>query len=156
MLTSNRTWLVSKDILERSGFAELISAPPSFQLMVARFGSGPSHGDNSQSTALRTGSEASLPQNWEERARAFGRGLTILRTPQCPYVENATSALLSFAEERGIKAKVVEFKTAQEVQKRSPSAYGAFGIVLNGRFLAYSYLSPKDFDKLMLERSQGD
>jgi N-acetylglutamate synthase-like GNAT family acetyltransferase len=140
ILTSDRTWLVGRDIFECNGFTQVDSAPPSFQLMVKRFGSAP---------------EPSLPKNWDERARAFGRDLTVLRTAQCPYTENATTAILGFAKERGINAQAVEFKTAREVQEQSPSAYGAFGTVLNGQFLAYYYLLPRDFDKLMLERSKG-
>lgn len=137
MLTSDRTWLAGKDIFVHNGFVEVDSAPPSFQLMVTRFGSGP---------------EASLPQNWDERARAFGRGLTIIRTAQCPYIENGTNAILSFARERGIRSRVVELKTAKEVQEQSPSAYGVFGTVLDGKLLAYQYLAQKDFDKLLEER----
>lgn len=148
MLTSDRNWLAGRDIFLRSGFTEADSAPPSFQLMVTRFVSGPS-------TALRTKSEPDLPKNWDARARAFGSGLTVICTPQCPYIENATNAILDFTRERKIKAKVVEFKTAQEVQERSPSAYGVFGTVLDGQLLAYHYLLPKDFEKLMLEHKKG-
>ena len=141
MLTSDRTWLVSKDVFERNDFTEVDLAPPSFQLMATRFGSAP---------------EPGLPKNWEDRARAFGRGLTVIRTSQCPYIENGTNAILSFAKERGIRAKVVELKTAKEVQEQSPFAYGVFGTVLDGKPLAYQYLLQKDFDKLIQERSEGD
>ena len=140
MLTSDRTWLAHKDIFERNGFAEVASAPPSFQLMVARFGSE---------------READLPKNWADRARAFGPGLTVIRTPQCPYIENGARDILAFAKAKGIKAKSVELKTAKEVQERSPSAYGVFGTVLDGKLLAYQYLLEKDFDKLLQERSKG-
>jgi hypothetical protein len=37
----------------------------------------------------------------------------------------------------------------------SPSAYGVFGIVLDGRLLSYHYLVEKDFDKLIFEREKG-
>ena len=141
MLTSDRTWLASKDIFKRNGFTEVDQAPPSFQLTVARFGSGP---------------EARLPKNWDARARAFGRGLTVIRTPQCPYIENGARDILAFAEAKGIRARSVELKTAQEVQEQSPSAYGVFGTVLDGHLLAYQYLLQKDFDKLLQERSKGD
>jgi GNAT superfamily N-acetyltransferase len=141
MITSDRVWLAGKDIFANNGFTEADQAPPSFQLMATRFGSGP---------------EPSLPKNWDERARAFGPGLTIIRTAQCPYIENGTRDILSFAQARGIRSKVVEFKTAKEVQKKSPSAYGVFGTVLDGRFFAYHYLLQKDFDKLMLEENKGD
>ena len=141
MLTSDRTWLAGKEIFENNGFTQVDSAPPCFQLMVHRFGSGP---------------EASLPKDWDARARAFGRGLTIIRTPQCPYIENGAWDILSFAKARGIRSKVVELKTAKEVQEQSPSAYGVFGTVLDGKLLAYQYLLEKDFDRLLQERSKGD
>lgn len=146
MLTSSHTWLVGKEIFERNGFAEVASAPPSFQLMVHRFGSAPS-------TALRAGPEPTLPSDWDARAKAFGRGLTVIRTPQCPYIENATTAILAVAEARGLKSQVVELKSAKEVRERSPFAYGIFGSVLDGKPLAYQYLLEKDFDKLLQERN---
>lgn len=140
MLTSDRTWLAGRELFEKNGFADIDSAPPSFHLMAHRFRSGP---------------EPSLPHNWDERARAFGRGLTVIRTPQCPYIENATSAILDYAREKKVKAKVVEFNTAREVWERLPSAYGVFGTVLDGRFLAYYYLLPKDLEKLLMEQKEG-
>jgi len=33
------------------------------------------------------------------------------------------------------------------------SAYGVFGIVLDGRLFSYHYLLPKDFEKLLRETS---
>ncbi len=134
MLTSDQTWLVSKDIFADNGFTEVDQAPPSFQLMATRFGSAP---------------EPSLPKNWDERARAFGRGLTVIRTAQCPYIENGTNAMLSHAKELGLAAKVIELKSAREVQERSPFAYGVFGMVLDGRLLSYKYLSLDEIDKLL-------
>ena len=141
MLTSERVWLVDKKIFLNNGFEPVGQAPPAFQLLAARSGAGP---------------EPYLPQNWEERAQAFGPGLTVIRTPQCPYIENGTNDLLEFARERGIPARTVELTSAREVQERSPSAYGVFGSVLDGRTLAYHYLLRKDFEKLMLKREKGN
>jgi GNAT superfamily N-acetyltransferase len=140
MLTSDRTWLVSKDIFEHNGFTEVDSALP-FHLMSLRFGTAPA---------------PSLPRNWDERAQAFGHGLTVIRTAQCPYIENGAKDILAFAKEKGIRARFLELKTAQEVQEQSPSAYGVFGTVLDGKLLAYQYLLKKDFEKLLLERNKGD
>lgn len=139
MLTSDRTWLAGGDIFERSGFTEVDSALP-FHLMALRFGAAPA---------------PSLPKNWEERAQAFGSGLTVIRTPQCPYIENGARDILAFAKEKGIRARSIELKTAQEVQEQSPSAYGVFGTVLDGQLLAYQYLLQKGFEKLLLERNKG-
>jgi N-acetylglutamate synthase-like GNAT family acetyltransferase len=148
MLTSDRAWIPSREIFESNSFTEVASAPPAFQLMVARFGSGPS-------TTLRTDSEPALPSNWDARAQAFGPGLTVIRTAQCPYLESHTSDILGMAKERRIQAKVIEFKTAREVQQQSPSAHGIFGIVLDGQLLSYQPLCKKVFDKLLSERIQG-
>ena len=157
MVTSDQTWLAAKDIFVHNGFTEMDQAPPSFQLMVARFGSGPStSASTSSARRLRTSPEVRFPSNWDSRARAFGRGLTVIRTAQCPYLENGTNAILRAAEAQGIKSRVVEFKSAKEVQEESPSAHGVFGTVLDGRLLSYHYLSPQDFDKLMFERSKGN
>jgi GNAT superfamily N-acetyltransferase len=141
MLTSDRVWLADKRILLKNGFEQVDQAPPCFQLMVVRFGSGP---------------EPKLPQDWEQRTQAFGSGLTVVRTPQCPYNENGANNLLEFAREKGIPARIVELTSAREVQERSPSVYGTFGSVLDGRTLAYHYLLRKDFEKLILEREKGN
>lgn len=140
MLTSDRTWLASKDIFEHNGFTEVDSALP-FHLMALRFGTAPA---------------PSLPRNWDERAQAFGHGLTVVRTAQCPYIENGARDILAFAKEKGMRARSVELKSAREVQEQSPSAYGVFGTVLDGKLLAYQYLLKKDFEKLLLERNNGD
>lgn len=140
MLTSDRVWLAHKDIFLRNGFEQVDQAPPAFQLMVYRFGDGP---------------QPSFPHDWESRARDFGPGLTVVRAPQCPYIENGTNDLLALAAERGLPARAVQLASAREVQQRSPSAYGVFGVVLDGSLLAYHYLLRKDFDKLMMEREKG-
>jgi L-amino acid N-acyltransferase YncA len=140
MLTSDRTWLAGKDIFDHNGFKEVGSASP-FHLMALCFGSAP---------------EPSLPRNWTERAQIFGRGLTVIRTAQCPYIENGAKDILAFAKEKGMRARSVEFKSAQEVQEQSPSPYGVFGTVLDGQLLAYQYLLRKDFEKLLLERDKGN
>ncbi len=136
MVTTNRVWLAKKEIFEKNGFVEKDRALDTFQLMVLDFGNG---------------GEARFPTNWEERARAFGEGLTVLRTPQCPYIENASSAVLAYAQEKGISARTVQFTSAAEVQAKSPSPYGVFGTVYNGRLFTYHYLQDNDYQRLEQE-----
>jgi hypothetical protein len=81
---------------------------------------------------------------------------TVIRTGQCLYIENGSRDILSCAKEKGMRARSVELKTAQEEQEQSPSAYGVFGTVLDGQLPAYQYLLQKDFDNLLQERSKGD
>ena len=92
-----------------------------------------------------------FPTDWEARQARFGAGLAVIRTAQCPYIENATAEVMQFAAERGIPARIVELRSAHEVQTRSPSPYGAFGIVRDGRLFSYHYLCRKELEKLLVE-----
>jgi hypothetical protein len=48
------------------------------------------------------------------------------------------------AARRKIRACVVELRSAREVQTLSPSPYGAFNIVLDGKLVGYHYLLEED------------
>jgi ribosomal protein S18 acetylase RimI-like enzyme len=135
MVASDGVWLAKMDIFLKHGFKEIAQAPPSFQLLAYRF---------DDAAPLPT-----FPTDWEARQARFGAGLTVIRTPQCPYIEDATNTALEFAAEKGIPSQVVTFHSARELQEYSPSPYGVFGIVLDGRLLVYHYLQRKDFDKLV-------
>jgi GNAT superfamily N-acetyltransferase len=134
MVTSEGTWLAGKKLLLKQGFRPVAEAPPSFTLMVKTF---------------RVAPLPSFPRDWDARARRFGKGLTILRTDQCPYLEDATKTLLEAAAEEGMKSRVVELKTAAEVKSLSPSPYGVFNVVLDGRLLSYRYLVKEEFFQML-------
>ncbi|MBM4464438.1 MAG: GNAT family N-acetyltransferase [Chloroflexi bacterium] len=131
-VATERVWMAKKDIFLKHGFVDVAQAPPSFHLLVYRF-------DDAAPLPA-------FPTDWEARQARFGAGLTVIRTPQCPYVEDATNIALEFAAEKGIPSQVVTFQSAQELQANSPSPYGVFGIVLDGRLLTYHYLQRKDFN----------
>lgn len=135
MLSSDRTWLPHKDFFLKNGFVELDQAPPSFQLLAFRF---------APDAPL-----PALPQDWDARAAAFGPGLTVVRTDQCPYNENASNGILQFAASKGLPARLVTLHTAAQVREQAPCAYGAFGVVYNGRLFSYTYLTAADFEKLL-------
>lgn len=134
MLTSEKNWLIDKRFLENHGFEKVEEAPPSFSLMVKQFAKGkpPSFLDNSATVRRR-----------------FGKGLTVFRSDQCPYIEDATNTVINAAATAGIESQVVELRSADEVRKLSPSPYGLFGIVLNGRLLSYHYMLEKDLVPLL-------
>lgn len=134
-VATDRVWMAKKDIFLKHSFVDVAQAPPSFHLLAYRF-------DDSAPLPA-------FPTDWEARQARFGAGLTVIRTPQCPYIEDATNMALEFAAEKGIPARVATFQSAQELQENSPSPYGVFGIVLDGKLLAYHYLQRKDFDKLV-------
>jgi GNAT superfamily N-acetyltransferase len=134
MVTSSKPWLAGSQLLLKHGFECVDEAPPSFELLVKRFDDAPS---------------PSFPTDWENRLAQFGPGLTVVRSDQCPYMEDATNTVLDFGRSRGIEAQVMEFKTASEVQDRSPTAYGTFAVVHDGQLLSYYYMIPKDLQKAL-------
>lgn len=135
MVTSERVWLIGKKLLLKHGFESVEEVPP-FNLMVLKFNDSPS---------------PTFSGNFEQKASRFGEGLTVIRSDQCPYIPDATSTVLEFAEQRSIPSQVVELNSCQDVRELAPSPYGVFSIVHNGQLLAYHYLLPKDLEKIFGE-----
>ena len=148
MVASDGVWLAGKQIFLKNGFEQVdvcacagaasarTKAAPAFRLLVHSFGEAPN---------------PAFPTDWAARQASFGDGFTVIRTPQCPYIEDATTDVLQIAAERGIPAWAVELTSAQEAQSLSPSPYGTFGIVRDGRLFSYHYLCRKELEKLLVE-----
>lgn len=132
MVTSEQTWLVGADFLLAHGFEAVDTAPPAFTLLVKRFGNAP---------------PPRFSGGWADKAARFGSGLTVVRTDQCPYIEDATNVLLDCAAERGMERRTVELTGAGEIRRTAPSAFGVFNVVLDGELLSYHWLTKKDFAK---------
>lgn len=124
MVVSQGSYMGWKAYLLKQGFETVDTAPPSFELMVKKFGKACS---------------PSFTKDWEKKARSCGKGLTILRSDQCPYFEDATRALLDAAKKKGIPGRVIELRTAREVRDLAPSPYGAMSVVLDGRAIPSHY-----------------
>ena len=89
-------------------------------------------------------------------ASPYKKGLTIIRSDQCPYIDDATEIIRAEAEECGIEPiKVVELKSAAAVRKRAPTPYGVFATVLDGQLLSYRYMTPREFSKAVDSARRG-
>ncbi len=139
MVTSEGNWLVGKKLLLSRGFESVDRAPPAYELLVKNLSPAP---------------PPSFPTDWDERAASFGKGLTVVRTDQCPYLDDAVDTALGAAQDRGLQAESVELMTAREVRKRAPSPYGVFSIVLDGAMLSHYYLPDKKLNELLDERQE--
>jgi GNAT superfamily N-acetyltransferase len=124
-VTNEGTWATNRKIFLKNGFELVDNAPLGFELLVKRFGDSPL---------------PSFPTNWDARLKQYGEGLTVFYSAQCPYQPDAVKILFRTAVELGWSFRSVELKTAKEVQEKSPSAYGVFSVVYNGRLLSYTYL----------------
>lgn len=138
MLTSEGNWLLSRRFLAGRGFAPVAQAPPSFTLMVRELKS-----------ARKKASAPTMPDDWEARARRFGRGLTVVRTDQCPYLDDAARFALAEAKRRRISARVVELESAAEVRRRAPTPYGVYALVRDGELVTHHYQLEKNLVQLL-------
>jgi hypothetical protein len=129
MVTSRGNWLVDKKPLLKLDFEVIDQAPPSFELLALKFSDAPS---------------PAFTSGWQDKMDRLGTGLTVFRTDQCPYIENAVTAALEAAQEAEIPSQVIELKSSQEVRDLAPSAYGVFSIVVNGQLLSYFGLGKAD------------
>jgi GNAT superfamily N-acetyltransferase len=133
MVTSEKDWLVKKKFLSKQGFESVDQAPPTFELMVKKFGNFPS---------------PTFPGDWKRKTERYGKGITVFRSDQCPYVENYVVAVKKKAGELGIKCQIVELNSVQDVRNLAPSAYGVFGIVYNGKVVTLNNLTKGNLSDL--------
>jgi L-amino acid N-acyltransferase YncA len=139
VVSSDSTWLAKKGFFVHHGFEVADKAPPSFELLVKRFGQG---------------LMPSFPQDWESRLKRIPKGLVVYHSGQCPYHTMFVSSLGNAASQMGIAIQMVELKTSWEARSLSPSAYGVFGVVYDGQLLSYRPMGGKTL-RQMLEDSNG-
>jgi len=140
MVTSDGNWLVGKKLLLSRGFKSVDLAPPGYELLATDFGPAP---------------PPLFPTDWDRRAARFGKGLTVVRTDQCPYLDDAVNTALETGRDRGIPTNVVELTSAQDIRERSPSPYGVFTIVLDGEVLSHYYQPKKKLNELLDARDSN-
>lgn len=131
VLCSNDAFLAKVDIFLKNGFTKVDTAKPGFCLLSKQFqpSSPPSIIDN---TASLKGYE----------------GLHLLYSRQCPWVARFVDELSTFCTDKGLELQIREFKSPQEAQQ-SPSPYGVFNLIHNGKLLADHYISITRFMNIM-------
>ena len=135
VLTRDGPWLADRRLYLANGFQIVDTAPPDYQLLVRKLDP---HASN---PAFKTGSC--------ERLARYGKGLTIIRAYQCPYIEKFASEIAETAEDEfGLKPRIVELKSHTDAQN-APTPYAVFSIIYNGRILADHQISRTRFRNLM-------
>lgn len=134
VVSSSSTWLARKGFFMHHGFEVVDQAPPTFELLVKRFGQGP---------------VPSFPADWDERLRRIPEGLVVYHSGQCPYHAMFVSSLANAADQLNLPYQSVELKSSWEARTLSPSAYGVFGVVYDGRLLSYRPMGGKTLHQML-------
>jgi GNAT superfamily N-acetyltransferase len=133
VLASSGNWLVKPEVFAHFG-CETVEEDGPFALMVKRFAPGPT---------------PRLSGGWAEKAAACGPGLTVLRSAQCPYLEDAAAIVGKLADESGVPFTDVVIESAAELRARMPTPYGTYALVQDGRVVAYHYLLEKQLREVL-------
>ena len=140
-VTRKGPWLAKKELFLKNGFELVGKAPPDFELLVKKF--------------KKSAPSPKFGGDWRERLGKYSKGLTIIRSDQCPYLEKWVGEISETAQGKfGLKAKIVELKTCKDAQN-APSAYGTFSIVYNGKLIAVQPISNKRFINIMKKEAKG-
>jgi len=123
--------MAKKDIFLKKGFTLVDSAKPDFELL-----------------ALKFNRNVPDPKFDIPTLKGCSDGLTIIRSPQCPYSVKNVEEILGTAKLMGIKANLIELKTAEAAQK-SPCAFGTFCIIYNGKIISHHPISNTRFQNIM-------
>jgi|GEM_PF-3364541 len=57
-----------------------------------------------------------LSNNWDKKSEQYAQGLTVFRSDQCPYIDDAVKTVVDTAKKLGIESRVVELKTCEDVR----------------------------------------
>jgi ribosomal protein S18 acetylase RimI-like enzyme len=115
------------------GFQVVACAPPDYHLLVRKFS------DDTPDPKFR---ENPVPQRYR-------RGLTIIRSAQCPYAVKFTDEIADAAEhEFGLTPRIVELKSHRDAQN-APTPFAIFSVIHNGRIVADHPISRTRFRNIM-------
>lgn len=135
VIARKKPWLASRDLFLKNGFEVVDTAPPDYELLVKKFN--------------RSAPNPHFKDNWDKKLKKYDKGLTIIRSDQCPHSIKFANDIAEMAEKTyKLKPRIIELKTYQEAQN-APTPYTAFAIIYNGQLLADHQISKTRFRNIM-------
>jgi len=131
VITSEGSFMSSKDLYLKNGFEIIEAEKPSFSLLVKSI-------EEYKKPSFR---------NYKSQL-AKTKGLQLYYSKQCPWVARSVKELTEVANKNKIKLETIELKTSKEAQQ-APSIYGVFSLVNNGRLLSDHYISATRFQNIL-------
>lgn len=131
VMTSTGGWLANKTLFEKNGF-EPIETKDRFELLAKTWNES---------------SEKPRLLDWHSQQKKY-RGWHLTYADQCPWNEKSAEAILNVAFDHGIDLKVSKIDTIEEA-KSSPSGFGVFNLLRDGRLLEDHYISHTRFKNIL-------
>jgi N-acetylglutamate synthase-like GNAT family acetyltransferase len=134
VVTRKGSFMAKKDIFVKKGFQLVDRAKPDFELLALKFD------ENAANPGFK---------NMEQHLEKYEKGLSVIRSVQCPYTEKNVNAILKSAEEEfNLKADLINLKDYNDVQN-SPCPFGTFCIIYNGEIISHHPISNTRFVNIM-------
>lgn len=135
VVARERPWLAGPSLFLANGFELADTAPPDYQLLVRKL--------------EPSAANPSFQRGWDARLSKYGRGLTIIRSRQCPHIAKFADEIAQSAKrDFGLKPRVVEIRSHREAQN-APTLYAVFAVLYDGRVLADHQISLTRFRNIM-------
>lgn len=136
VVTREGSFMAKKDIFLKKGFVQVGEAKPDFELL-----------------ALKFNDKARNPEFKKMSPDKYSKGLTIIRSPQCPYSVKNVEAIIQTAKKMNLKPALIELKDSNSAQK-SPCAFGTFCIINDGIILSHHPISNTRFENIMKSKNR--
>lgn len=135
VMTRVGPWLADAALFDANGFRLVDTAPPDYQLWVRKL--------------KPNAPVASFRKDHAAKAARLKDVLTIVCSPQCPYIAKFTAEICAAAQQDyGIAPRIVELKSYREAQI-APTPYAVFSILSRGKVLADHQISRTRFHNIM-------
>ena len=134
-------WLADRRLFLANGFEPVDAAPPDYHLLVRKFDSG--------------GVNPAFMKGWDRKLERYNRGLTIIRSSQCPHIAKFADEIAEAAEnEYRVRPTVIHIESWSDAQN-APTPYAIFAVIYNGQLLADHQISRTRFRNIMNKYVSG-
>jgi len=135
VVTRKGAFMAGNEIFLKKGFKVVDNAKPDFFLMALKFN------DNAENPGFK--------YDIIDNAENYKQGLTIIRSPQCPYTEKNVNEIIKTAESKfKLKTNLVDISDYHSAQN-NPCPFGTFSIIFNGEIISHHPISNKRFENIM-------
>jgi hypothetical protein len=134
VVTRKGPFMAKKELFLKKGFILVDETKPDFELLVLKFNQ-----------------KAVDPKFKNISPEKYLKGLTIIRSAQCPYSVKNVNAILNTAEKLNIKANLIDIKNSESAQQ-TPGAFGTFCIIYNKEVISHHPISNTRFENIMAKR----
>lgn len=138
VVTRKGSFMVHNDIFLTKGFKVVDNADPDFDLLVKKFD--------------KKAKNPKFRQNMIDNLKNYTKGLTVIRSAQCPYTEKNVNAIIESAKKKfKLKTSLIDLKDTNAVQN-VPCAFGSFCIIHDGEIISHHPISNTRFENIMKKR----